>query len=64
MNIGICPECGDAAFRRSTGGIRPRGWVLGLPESEDGVSWEHADRTPLCPVMTSSGYQPARPVRA
>lgn len=58
-NYGICPECDEAAWRK-TPSMAPKGWLLGLPDQAG--EWVHTDDTPLCPVMTSTGYEPARPI--
>jgi len=51
-----CPECGEPAKR---GQIKAEGWALNVePERR---RWTHVDGEPLCPEMTSSGYQPALP---
>lgn len=52
-----CPECGEAARR---GAIRREGWALQVDANR--LQHVHLDGTPLCPVMTSKGYQPALPV--
>ena len=57
----ICPECGEPAEQG-----RPRGGSGGwaLPADPRRLNHRHAaDREPLCPVMTSQGYQPAMPRR-
>jgi hypothetical protein len=49
-----CPECGEPVKN-----VPPVNWIV--PGEVPG--WTHAsDRTALCPVMTSAGYRPARPV--
>ena len=46
-----CPECGDRAED-----MPPEDWRV----PGEVPAYRHAaDRTPLCPVMTSAGYRPA-----
>lgn len=55
----VCPECGETVTSLVTGRT---GWALAVDPGR--LSWVHSDGTPLCPVMTSDGYQPALPVVA
>ncbi len=50
----ICPECGERALK----GPPVRTLYVGEP---DRLRHHHPDGEPLCPVMTSTGYQPAYP---
>jgi hypothetical protein len=47
-----CPECHEPARARP-----PRMWVAA---NGPRPSWSHADGEPLCPVIGSGGYRPAR----
>lgn len=51
-----CPECGESIVKRP---CAASGWTLAVDPKR--LAWSHADRTPLCPVMTPTGYQPALP---
>lgn len=54
----VCPECGDAVRRLDA----PMGRYGALIDVEPKrLRHAHDDGTPLCPVMTSTGYQPALP---
>lgn len=57
----ICPECGEDVVPG-----RPRGSLTGyaLDVQPERLAHRHRDREPLCPVMTSKGYQPALPKHA
>lgn len=57
----ICPPCGEPV---EVGRPRDYGYPsVGVEPRR--LEHRHAgDRTGLCPVMTSSGYQPAMPVQA
>ena len=53
-----CPECQEAA-KRILHPFARRGWALDVDAAR--LHHAHMDGTPLCPVMTSTGYQPALP---
>lgn len=55
-----CPECGEAA-KRLARPIPRAGWALAVDQKR--LEHGHMDGEPLCPVMTSKGYQPALPTR-
>jgi hypothetical protein len=59
----ICPECEEPAVRYAAGFTR-EGWAFG-PIEQERLHWMHArTHDAMCPVMTSTGYQPALPVDA
>lgn len=49
-----CPECGEPAVARP-----PTRWTTG---NGPRPRHSHADGEPLCPVMTATGYRPARAI--
>jgi hypothetical protein len=54
----ICPECGELVEKVPPRvDVTPQLWEWGIP------NWSHTDRTPLCPVVTERGYEPAQPQR-
>lgn len=54
-----CPECGEPA---KVAKIKPVGAMLNVDRER--LRAAHLDGTPLCPVMTAKGYQPAMPIRS
>jgi hypothetical protein len=50
-----CPGCGEPATARP-----PRSWTPAWGPRPDHA---HLDGEPLCPVIGSTGYRPARPTR-
>lgn len=55
-----CPECLEPA--RPCPPIPPKGWAIGVEPER--LRHSHLDGEPLCPVMTTRGYQPALPEAA
>lgn len=55
----VCSECGEPAYKRP-----PRPWGGSSGVDKNRKQWSHKDGEPLCPVMTSKGYQPALPTPA
>lgn len=52
----ICPVCGEPVVKLPPRvDITPQLRAWGIPH------WSHRDSTPLCPVMTDRGYEPAQP---
>lgn len=52
----VCSECGEEVVPG-----RPVRELIGVESKR--MQHRHKDGEPLCPVMTSSGYQPAMPKR-
>ena len=57
----FCPHCEERVNRRSVPFGRI-GWASEVEESRR--AHQHRDGSPLCAEMTSTGYQPALPVRS
>ena len=56
----FCPKCDEVIVRKPPRPFSKAGWGLNVEPSR--LEWSHAsDSSPLCPVMTESGYQPAHP---
>jgi hypothetical protein len=53
----MCPGCHEPAVPHT---FRRAGWSLTV--DADRLRHSHRDGEPLCPEMTSTGYQPSLPV--
>ncbi len=53
-----CPECAEPAQEYD---VIADGSMLSVDAER--LRYAHLDGEPLCPVMTSKGYQPALPVK-
>ena len=66
MSRMVCPECGEDVERGDPRGARGGagvGWAIDVEVRR--LQHRHrGDREPLCPVVTSRGYQPALPKRS
>jgi hypothetical protein len=54
-----CPECGEPAVRATPTDLTPLQRAQGVRPG-----FAHRDRTQLCPVVGTDGYEPAQPVAA
>lgn len=52
----VCPECDEPVVKRPP--VRS-GWSISVDPKR--LEYSHPNGEPLCPVMTSTGYQPGLP---